>query len=1003
MKKNFDEAKKEIILLEKISFYIDLLYNYKKIEENWEAQKFLTEFQNQTDAYLYIPLILQSNNQKVVYFGLQIIEKTINYNWHELLNEEKQFLQNLITNLIFRSISNSDKISIDLIIIRKMNLILVKIIIKSEGTIFIFLKDLIQSAKISEYICENNLNIILLLFDEIFSKPNPYQASFLLENHVLFIKILKEIEFLCYFVLNQKKLIYNSSESLISITLNIFSKIITIAPPNYILEDHFIENFMFLCTKNKLKNIFLDCLIEMINSRNILSTFLLSKIIKFFILQFQEIISISIDIATLFKKPEQDLKQFIINGVIFFLNFLKNWSFVIDDDITFYGMFMLINQIILKISCVPDLDVYKICIDWWTLLIEKIQNKEFLFFLNTLKLNFFNDLKVIIITRMAKPEEVLLIENENGSIVREITRDTDSIVLYSKCKEILIYLAKLKEESIISIILKKLSFQFNKNTWNRSTLNSLCWSIGAISGIFGLEAEKTFLVSVIKDLLCLAELKKGKENKAVIASDIMYIVGQYPRFLQNHWKFLKTVIYKLFEFMNENHPGVQDMACDTFLKIGKSCSKNMLILQSDETQPFFDEILESTHKIIKFLEFHHIEQFYETLSIIIKSSSNEVTDNRYISKLFENVNSIWFNSLKKKLTAEDITSLKKVTDLLRVNKRITRILEEKYYFCIKILFFELRYFYDWSIRKMAEKLEISDSNNSNFSDFLYFKNEILDLIESYIVMTFSLKSNLSSKDSFFEVFLPIINNDKNFLKTELGDPGLILFSIKILKKCKEYFENSNMVLIFEKIFIPTLDLIKINFESYPDIRKSFFVLIKIIISEHFLFLFKSNFNSYDSEKFFQILIHSVIWGIKHPDTSISKICLKNLLVIFEKVKNINAGNYFYSKFFKQILIDLVFVIIDKLHVTNVKLHCKLFFHLISDAKSFFNIEYLKYYVELVFTKAFPNINKEEVKRIILIFIDNTSLLEFETEFKQLTNTINNVWQDLTSDRSVFKS
>ena len=45
-------------------------------------------------------------------------------------------------------------------------------------------------------------------------------------------------------------------------------------------------------------------------------------------------------------------------------------------------------------------------------------------------------------------------------------------------------------------------------------------------------------------------MKRGKDNKAIIASNIMYIVGQYPRFLRAHWKFLKTVVNKLFEFMH---------------------------------------------------------------------------------------------------------------------------------------------------------------------------------------------------------------------------------------------------------------------------------------------------------------------------------------------------------------------------------------------------------------------------------------------------------------------
>ena len=46
-------------------------------------------------------------------------------------------------------------------------------------------------------------------------------------------------------------------------------------------------------------------------------------------------------------------------------------------------------------------------------------------------------------------------------------------------------------------------------------------------------------------------------HQAIIASNIMYIVGQYPRFLRAHWRFLKTVVNKLFEFMHETHEGVQ--------------------------------------------------------------------------------------------------------------------------------------------------------------------------------------------------------------------------------------------------------------------------------------------------------------------------------------------------------------------------------------------------------------------------------------------------------------
>ena len=111
------------------------------------------------------------------------------------------------------------------------------------------------------------------------------------------------------------------------------------------------------------------------------------------------------------------------------------------------------------------------------------------------------------------------------------------------------------------------------------------------------ETEKRFLVTVIKDLLGLCEMKRGKDNKAVVASNIMYIVGQYPRFLKAHWKFLKTVVNKLFEFMHETHEGVQDMACDTFIKIAQKCRRHFVLQQSGETEPYVDEILRLLHRI----------------------------------------------------------------------------------------------------------------------------------------------------------------------------------------------------------------------------------------------------------------------------------------------------------------------------------------------------------------------------------------------------------------------
>jgi len=160
----------------------------------------------------------------------------------------------------------------------------------------------------------------------------------------------------------------------------------------------------------------------------------------------------------------------------------------------------------------------------------------------------------VMISKMAKPEEVLIVEDENGDIVQETMKDIDIIVQYKTMKDTLVYLTHLNTDDTENIMLEKLNHQVDGTQWSRNNLNTLCWAVGSISGAMAEEEEKRFLVTVIKDLLGLCEMKRGKDNKAVIASNIMYVVGQYPRFLKAHWKFLKTVVYKVsrVNFVNQS-------------------------------------------------------------------------------------------------------------------------------------------------------------------------------------------------------------------------------------------------------------------------------------------------------------------------------------------------------------------------------------------------------------------------------------------------------------------
>lgn len=50
---------------------------------------------------------------------------------------------------------------------------------------------------------------------------------------------------------------------------------------------------------------------------------------------------------------------------------------------------------------------------------------------------FLLQVRLLMVSRMAKPEEVLVVENDQGEVVREFMKDTDAINLYKNMRETL--------------------------------------------------------------------------------------------------------------------------------------------------------------------------------------------------------------------------------------------------------------------------------------------------------------------------------------------------------------------------------------------------------------------------------------------------------------------------------------------------------------------------------------------------------------------------------------
>jgi len=516
------------------------------------------------------------------------------------------------------------------------------------------------------------------------------------------------------------------------------------------------------------------------------------------------------------------------------------------------GLFYLV-----RVSEVDDVEIFRICLEAWHMLSQDLYQTE-----NELKrtgsvtsvLNIGNNgnspaasriymygpvltgVRQVMIAKMAKPEEVLIMEDENGDLVRETTKDTDVIAQYKVMRETLVYLTHLNCDETESIMLSKLTSQVNGTEWSWNNLNTLCWAIGSISGAMPEDEEKRFLVTVIKDLLGLCEQKRGKDNKAVVASNIMYVVGQYPRFLKAHWKFLKTVVNKLFEFMHEVHPGVQDMACDTFLKIATKCRRKFVTLQTDERVPFISELVETMPSIISDLLPHQVQAFYESVGCMLSDKGPAVTVNRseLLEKLMEMPNSRWKAIMDQANTNVETlvepNTVREITKILKTNNKTCGAIGSIYANQLQTFFMDVLNVYKVYSERISATIAQQGPGATQLSQIRIMRSAKKEVLR--LLMVFIEKSGPPEADpqavaeGFIPPVLDPILGDYQRNIPNARDPEVLALFTTVVEKLKSHI-LSGVPRIMESVFECTLQMITTNFEDYPEHRIRFFEFIRV--------------------------------------------------------------------------------------------------------------------------------------------------------------------------------
>ncbi|KAJ8917645.1 hypothetical protein NQ315_005092 [Exocentrus adspersus] len=940
------------------------------------AQEVLTTLKEHPDAWTRVDTILEySTNQQTKYYALQILEQVIKTRWKVLPRNQCEGIKKYIVSLIIKTSSDPETLEANKTYLNKLNMILVQVLKREWPRNWeSFIPDIVGASKTNESLCQNNMIILKLLSEELFD----FSSGQITQTKAKHLKDTMCSEFSAIFHLCQFVLENSQNPPLVNATLETLLRFLNWIPLGYIFETKLINTLIFKFLPVPLfRNVTLKCLTEIagVTVSNYDDMFV--NLFCQTMVQLEGILPLQTDIKSAYACGQDQEQNFIQNLALFLCTFLKEHGNIAENQIE-----TLRNALryLVLISEVEEVEIFKICLEYWNSLASELYREvpyagaqPIFFGRRGLYQEVLNKVRYIMISRMAKPEEVLVVENDNGEVVREFMKDTDSINLYKNMRETLVYLTHLDYADTERIMTNKLQNQVNGTEWSWKNLNTLCWAIGSISGAMHEEDEKRFLVTVIKDLLGLCEQKRGKDNKAIIASNIMYVVGQYPRFLRAHWKFLKTVVNKLFEFMHETHDGVQDMACDTFIKIAMKCRRHFVTTQIGETCPFIEDILASISTIICDLQQQQVHTFYEAVGYMISAQVDNATQEALIEKYMMLPNQVWDDIISQASKNVDILKeidiVKQLASILKTNVRACKALNHAYVLQLGRIYLDMLNVYKVMSENITAAIQLNGeavTKQPLIKSMRVVKKETLKLISDWISRS---NDNGMVLENFIPPFLDAVLLDYQRTQVPSAREPEVLSAIATIVNKLESHITLEVPKIFDAVFECTLGMINKDFEEYPEHRTNFFLLLQAV-NNH---CFAAFLNIPPTQ--FKLVLDSIIWAFKHTMRNVADTGLQILLKLLQNVEQHEAAApSFYQTYLTDILQHVFSVVTDTSHTAGLSMHATILAYIFSLVESgrvncqlgptADNVLYIQEFTATLLRSAFPHLTDNQIKIMV---------------------------------------
>ncbi|MEN2496552.1 MAG: Exportin-1 [Marteilia pararefringens] len=967
------------------------------------AIKILEEIKEQKDCWKIVQPILNSSTQHdTIFFALLLLQQMVQNNWRSLSIDDRIFLNSFVKKMIDESLEGQTS-SNSLLVLKKLNSVIVEVAKKEYPNNWpTFIQELTAIDQFQQdnalLRLTNNLRTIRLFATDIFS----FSRGKIQHNRLKCIKDVLRQDFTTHVFnliqetiknLDNKDVIREALGCLEAFSANI--NLIVFYDAQF-LQSICCKKYLEDCSYSSRLLTFLSTIV--VRNDQTLSTIISAedfenKVKQLFIQIIEiimEILPFDIDLETVYNQMSGNEQDFIHGLGQFIAKILSSKpQFFSNSDKEIFPTTMAALKYMIQICHIKDGYYFQYHSHFWKVFTESVQNyEEYEEIIRAFLLGFS--------VSMAKPEEILIRQDDAGNIVREELKDTQQIQKYQEMSKSLqnLLISQHFKNAVLETIFELLTKQTgtwapgvsvwnqmppeNSNSrgalntnWTYKKISSISYAIGSCSGVISVDDESHFAVLVLKELLFMNEQLSKPEEKSVVATCIMYIIGQYPRFLRDNEKFCRTVIMKLFEFMHETFVGVKDMSCDTFAKIVSKCRK-MFCKNSYHSKPFIFEIIEQIPTIIDSLSNHQKLSFYKSIAILC--AEYKLNEDAGISSKFDPCESIlrhpYLENIQNFVDQVSSGNQMAIIDCYSDSQVLNRLafsLTTIYTF-YEIVSFPLEF-----VRIIVPLLEILylQCNNiiqmENCDEMLkavlphlqHLKKEILNFINT-IILSGNKQSNFESESKVLESLLFIILKDYSNSLPQHKDSEILCVIHSFLNNQSS---NQYVITIIETCLVSTLQMIRENHKDYPDHRLQIFRIVKCLVKCHYETLLAIPQND------FRLIIDTIIFALSHVLVNILELGLEVLTMLLEQIVwDVSRAQIFYRHFLILILHHLLLLITDSAFRNSLGSHAEIFCLLIQKVESGF------IFVPLDVTSAddatLLNIIKQQQTQIDASFVNN---------------------------------